>query len=50
MLKDTERQLSMLVDLYLEQNVPKEMYLERKAHLDTRLAELENEKADVLAR
>ena len=49
-LKDTDVQLSMHVDLYLEQNVPKEMYLERKVRLDIRLAELENEKADVLAR
>ena len=50
MLKDTDRQLSMLVDLYLEQNVPKEMYLERQAHLGKRHSELNYEKADVLAR
>ena len=43
-------QLSMLVDLYLDQNVPKEMYLERKAHLNKRQSELDQEKADVLAR
>ncbi|MCC7448881.1 MAG: hypothetical protein IT324_15800 [Anaerolineae bacterium] len=50
MLKGNDRQLSMLVDLYLEQNIPKEMYLERKAHLDKRQSELNNEKADVQAR
>jgi site-specific DNA recombinase len=48
-LNDTDRQLSMLIDLYLGQNIPKEMYLERKIHLDNRLAELDTEKADVLA-
>jgi site-specific DNA recombinase len=50
MLKDTDRQYSMLVDLYLEQNIPKEMYLECKAHLDKHQSELQDEKADVLAR
>jgi hypothetical protein len=50
MLKDNDRQLSTLVDLYLEQNIPKEMYLERKTHLDKRQSELNNEKADVQAR
>jgi hypothetical protein len=50
LLKDTDRQYSMLIDLYLEQNIPKEMYLECKAHLDIRQPELQDEKADVLAR
>lgn len=48
-LNDTDRQLSTLLDLYLEQNIPKEMYLERKFHLDKRYAELDTEKEDVLA-
>ena len=40
MLKDTDRQLSMLVDLYLE----------RKSHLDKRHTDLHNEKAEGLSR
>jgi site-specific DNA recombinase len=50
LLGATNTQLSMLVDLYLEQNVPKAMYLERKVHLDARKAQLEQERADVVAR
>jgi site-specific DNA recombinase len=50
MLDDTDRQLSMLLDLYLERNVPKEMYLERKTQLDKRKEGLAQEKDDVEAR
>jgi len=46
-ITETERQLEKLLDLYLNENFPKEMLQERKTNLDTTLSNLKREKADL---
>lgn len=48
LLADNRRQLEKLLDLYLSGDFPKEVLTERKARLETTIAALEKERADLV--